>query len=212
MRSTNATAPRSMNAAGRVSWSSADAHGVAVSRQPSYSLNRARSAWSTAPAIAASSAFACCSVTPGASRASAVNCRTLRGMRSASPPHGIHRSVPMSSSPRGITPTIDAASPPIRIARFRMSGSPPKRLCQSRWLMIATRAPPGPSSSRVKPRPSAGGMPRTGNGSSSSSPVNTRSGTSPPETLRLPRSNAARFEKARLPRISAYSAGDIVST
>ncbi len=69
-----------------------------------------------------------------------------------------------------------------------------------------------PSSSAVKPRPSSGLSPSTGNGSSSRSAVKTRSGTSPPARLRLPRSNAAVAENACAPRRSAYSAGDSAST
>ena len=63
--------------------------------------------------------------------------------------------------------------------------------------MIATGGPFGASSSRVKPRPSAGFMPITGNRSSSRSAVKTRSGTSPPEMLRLPRSNDATCANGR---------------
>jgi hypothetical protein len=111
-----------------------------------------------------------------------------------------------------MTPTIDADSPPMRIARDRIDGSPPNRLCHSRWLMMATRGPFGASSSPVNPRPSAGFMPITGKRSSSSRPVKTRSGTSPPEMLRFPRSNAAVFAKVRFARMSAYSGGDNTST
>ena len=172
------------------------AHGVAVSCQFWYSANFAFSDCSTRRAIAASSALACASDAPGASRASTLNCRTLRGTVSGSPPQGIQRSVPMSTRPGGITPTIDAARPLTRIARFRIAGSPPNRLCQSRWLMIAAGGPFGPSSSRVKPRPRAGVMPITGNMSSSSRAVKTRSGTSPPEMLRLPEIERADVREA----------------
>ena len=134
------------------------------------------------------------------------------GILTTSPPHGIHRSVPINTSPEGITPTIDAASPPMRIERLRIAGSPPKRDCHSRWLMIAAGGPFGASSSFVNPRPSAGRMPMTGNRSSSSSAVNTRSGTSPPETLRLPRSKAPRCVNEVLRLMSPYSAGESAST
>ena len=212
MRSTSPTAPRTMNAAGRMSLSSAAAHGVAVSRQFSYSANRSFSASATRPAIAASSALACSRDASGASRASTLNWRRLRGTVSGSPPQGIQRSVPMRTNPGGMTPTMDAARPLMRIARVRIAGSPPKRLCQSRWLMIATGGPFGPSSSAVKPRPRAGAMPITGNRSSSRSAVKTRSGTSPPEMLRLPRSNEAACAKVLFARMSRYSAGDSAST
>ena len=154
--STRPTAPSRMKAAGRTSRSSAAAHGVAVSCQFSYSANCAFSDCSTRRATVASSAFACASVAPGASRASTLNWRTFRGTCSGSPPHGSHRSVPMTTRPGGITPTIETARPLTRIGRSRMPGSPPNRDCQRRWLMIATGGPSGASSSRVNPRPSAG--------------------------------------------------------
>ena len=59
IKRTRPTAPSSTNAAGRTSLSSAAAHGVAVSRQFSYSANCAFSVCSTRRAIAPSSAFAC---------------------------------------------------------------------------------------------------------------------------------------------------------
>ena len=132
----------------------------------------------------------------------------------------------MRSSPGGITPTIDAVLPPMRTARFRMFGSPPNRVCHRRWLIIATLIPGAapnawvfpcitadvPSSCGVKPRPRAGLTASTGKGSSRRSAVNTRSGTSPPARLRLPRSKAAMDENARAPRRSAYSAGESAST
>ena len=103
-----------------------------------------------------------------------------------------------------MTPTTDAGWPLIRIVRFRIPGSAPKRLCQSRLLMMAALGPFGASSSRVKPRPSCGAMPMTGNRSSSSRAVNTRSATSPPEMFRLPRSKAAVVANDSIVRMSAY--------
>jgi hypothetical protein len=55
-------------------------------------------------------------------------------------------------------------------------------------------------------------MPITGKRSSSRSAVKTRSGTSPPEMFRFPRSNAAADAKELTARMSAYSAGERTST
>ena len=105
MSSTSATAPSSRNAAGRMSASSAAAHGVAVSDQPSYSRKALRLAASVRAARAASSAFAAASDAPGRRRPTTVNWRTFLGTAVRFPPHGIQRSVPISRSPGGITPT-----------------------------------------------------------------------------------------------------------
>ena len=209
---TRPTAPRRTNAAGRTSLKSAAAHGVAVSRQFWYSSNLPFSACSTWRAIRSSSAFASASDAPGARRASTLNWRTLRGTLAGSPPHGTQRSVPIRINSGGITPTTDAARPLMRIGRFSTPGSPPKRPCQRRWLMIATGGPLGASSAAVKPRPSAGCIPMTGNKSSRSNAVNTRSGTSPPEIFRFPRSNDPTCPKLRAVRMSRYSAGESAST
>ena len=130
---TRPTAPSNRNAAGRTSFSNAAAQGTAARRQPSYSLNDGVSVCSTRPAIAASSVLAWVNETPGASLAMTLNWRIAsRRSPAVSPPHGSHRSVPISKSPGGMTPTTVAVSPPMRIARFTMLRSAPNRVCHRR--------------------------------------------------------------------------------
>ncbi len=181
--STSPTAPRRMKAAGRTSLQ--QRRRPWRRRQPPVLVLREFGPWLLLDAVVrwpASSAFACASDAPGASRASMLNWRMLRGTSAAD-------RRPTAPTDRCQSTTARAASrrrsklvrPLMRIGRGReCPGSPPNRDCHSRWLMIAAGGPSGPSSSRVNPRPSAGVNPMTGNRSSRTSAVNTRSGTSPP--------------------------------
>jgi hypothetical protein len=77
---------------------------------------------------------------------------------------------------------------------------------------MATGKPSFTVSSRRKLRPSSGVKPNVASGSPQTSAVNTRSGRSPPEIVRFPRSKAAtRSSDATLSRTSRYSYGESAS-
>jgi len=134
--------------------SGSSAASVIVTSSPYWSLMRC--------AIALTSACACASVTPGASRATACQLCAVRDGSGASSSRGTHRSVPAGkSSSGGITPMTVTVVLPIWSRLPSADGLPPKARIQKPWLMTAAGAPSSVCSSFANNLPSTGLTPIT---------------------------------------------------
>ena len=130
-------------------------------------------------------AFACGSVAPGASRPTTSSQRTSRLCGVESSPRldsGIQTSTSAAgnSKPGGITPTTSKGVPSSTSGRPRIERSPLNRRFHSDVDRTATWFLPSRSSSGVRRRPSAAGMPSVSKNAPSTAAAGSRSGSPAP--------------------------------
>jgi hypothetical protein len=159
----------------------------------------------------ASSAPACCTVTPGLSRPNTVR-YSARRWPTVSMRAGAQRSTSRRKrKSRGATP-ITVNGLPLRVtSRPTMRGSPPKRRCQSPWLNTTTSSsPPTFSSSGRKARPSCGRTPSVGKKFAVTRSAVSCSGSPSPVRLKTALCRAAICAKEVAPAFQSTKSGSDV--